>query len=342
VRKGDSTASIMRQVMYASLPGLAAMLWFFGWGHAITLAWACLSAVAIEALVLLLRRRSLRILEDCSALLTGWLLGLALPAFSPWWLTLIAVAFAILAGKQLFGGLGSNPFNPAMLGYAFVLVMFPVAFAVQGLSPGSSGAGSMDLATAWDLILYPASSGADAVTSATVLAAFQARGGLTVAEFVAASPALGAFGSLGWEWVNLGFLAGGLWLLHRRIFTWHAPLGMLAGLGLGAALYYDAGSSASLGSPLMHWFSGAAMLGAFFIITDPVSSAVLPRDRLLIGLGAGFAVFAIRSWGRYPDGVAFAVLLANLWACWSNRLARPPVPATGRTGSPGSPGSDSS
>jgi electron transport complex protein RnfD len=146
---------------------------------------------------------------------------------------------------------------------------------------------------------------------------------LLVEDLWAQNPQFGRWGGLGWEWANIGFLAGGLWLLYKRIFTWHAPVSMLASLALLSAIFYDSGSSASAGSPLFHLLSGATMLGAFFIVTDPVTSAVSNRGRLVYGTAIGILVFVIRTWGNYPDAVAFAVLIMNFAAPFVDYYTQP-------------------
>jgi electron transport complex protein RnfD len=124
----------------------------------------------------------------------------------------------------------------------------------------------------------------------------------------------GKWAGAGWEWVNLGFLAGGLFLLYKKIFTWHAPVCFITTLTVLSALFYDGGSSASQGSPLFHLLSGGTMLGAFFIITDPVTSATSPKGKMYYGAVIGLLVYLIRTWGNYPDAIAFSVLLMNLCA----------------------------
>jgi electron transport complex protein RnfD len=156
----------------------------------------------------------------------------------------------------------------------------------------------------------------DGYTAATPLDVMKQNTSLLVKDVYAADPTLiaGQFAGAGWEWANLAFLAGGIFLLYLRIFTWHAPVSMLIALALMAALFYDGGSSSSGGSPLFHLLSGATMLGAFFIVTDPVSSAVSKKGRIIYGAAIGVLIFVIRDWGNYPDAVAFAVLLMNFAA----------------------------
>ena len=137
---------------------------------------------------------------------------------------------------------------------------------------------------------------------------------LTSAEIYLSEPVFlqGLFVGKGYEWVNVGFLVGGLLLLQQRIYTWHAPISFLITIAVCSIAFYDGGSSTSQGSPLFHLFSGGTMLGAFFIITDPVTSPTTHRGKLYFGVFAGLLVFIIRSWGNFPDAVAFSVLLLNL------------------------------
>ncbi len=137
------------------------------------------------------------------------------------------------------------------------------------------------------------------------------------------TPQFGTWAGLGWEWANIGFLAGGLVLLYKKIFTWHAPISMLLALTIMSSIFYDSGSSASGGSPLFHLLSGATMLGAFFIVTDPVTSAVSNRGRMIYGALIGVLIYVIRMWGNYPDAVAFAVLLMNFAAPLLDHYTQP-------------------
>jgi len=195
-----------------------------------------------------------------------------------------AAGMAVILAKQLYGGIGKNVFNPAMVGYAAALVAFPAHFAD------------------WD-----------ALTGATALDVFGFRGGAAVAE-VWRQPAFGIVGARGFEIVNAAALAGGLYLCATRIANWRMPVAVLGALGACAVIGYDNGSSASLGSPLFHWFSGGTMIAAFFIATDPVTAPSSARAQWIFGVAIGVLIYCIRSFGGYPDGIAFAVLLANLAA----------------------------
>lgn len=295
-----SVRATMLEVLAALVPGIVLEALLFGPGVLANILLCAACCWLTEAGCLRLRAQPLRpYLLDASAPLTGVLLALALPPQSPWWLPVTGGFIAIALGKQVYGGLGHNAFNPAMVGYAALLVSFPLPM------------------TAW--------AGPDAVSSATALDHLHTEllRGRTLSE-IRADAAISVLGAAGWEWVALGFLAGGLWLLRRRIVRWQIPLGVLAGLTLPALAFW-AMDPDRYASPLFHLFSGASLLGAFFIATDPVSAATSPRGRLWYGAGIGLIAWIIRSWGDYPDGFAFAVLLMNLAAPTLDRYTRPRV-----------------
>jgi electron transport complex protein RnfD len=289
---GSTVSEIMRWVLLAMLPGVVAQCYFFGWGTLGNLVLCALGCVACEAMALYLRGRDIRNgLLDLSALITAVLLSVALPTAAPWWLPLLGSAFAILLVKHAFGGLGQNVFNPAMAAYAFLLLSFPLAMSQW---PAPLGIGNVD-----------------GTTMATALHVVRENQSQLMVDLYQRQPLLGAWGGRAWEWVNIGFLAGGLVLINRKVFSWHAPVGMLGTLALCAAFFYDNGSSASGGSPVFHLFSGATMIGAFFILTEPVTSPSTPRGRLLAGALVGALTYLLRHTSSYPDGVAFAILLMN-------------------------------
>ncbi len=307
----------MQLVILATLPGVIALVVFFGIGVLINIVLACLCAGVFEAAVLKLRRRRVGFyLKDFSAMVTAVLLGAALPPWCPWWLVVVGVFFAIVVAKHVYGGLGYNPFNPAMIGYVVLLISFPVEMT-QWAAPAGALVDGQALNSLNDVLakFLPAME-ADGISAATPLDTLKQNSGHTLQAVYASDPVLaaGRWAGSGWEWVNLAFLAGGIFLLFKGVFTWHAPVAMLLSLGLLAALFYDGGSSNSGGSPLVHWLSGGTMLGAFFIVTDPVTSAVSNRGRLIYGAAIGVLIYLIRAWGNYPDAVAFAVLLMNFAA----------------------------
>ena len=302
----SKTSRLMAWVLLATLPGLAVQSYFYGYGALINLVWASGLALGLEALVLGLRRRPIMIfLTDGSALVTAFLIALALPPFSPWWLTLIAVLFSIVFAKHLSGGLGNNPFNPAMVGYAICLIAFPVSMTQwpaieQTLSFGQQ----------WQWFwMESIDGGIDAWTGATALDLMRHTNGLTLNEVALDNPQLGLSLSVS-MWVNLAYLAGGIGLLAINAFTWHAPIAMLASLGFCAGLFHM-GEPDLYPSASQHLLTGATMFSAFFIVTDPVSGATSRKGKVVFGIGVGILVFIIRTFGSYPDAFAFAILLMN-------------------------------
>ena len=298
----------------------------FGPGTIINIVFGSGLALAFEAWALWLRGKDYTTpLRDHSVIVTATLLCIALPPYAPWWLIAVGIGVSVLLGKHVFGGLGYNPFNPAMVGYVVLLVSFPLQMS-SWTEPRGIGEvpGIIDAFTA----LFAASS-YDAITAATPLDLFRQNSGMLFDDLMQSKAELtGPLAGLGWDWVNLAFLAGGIWLLRQRIFTWHAPVGMLAALTICAALGYDEGSSTGGGSVLFHLFSGATMFGAFFIITDPVSSAVSNKGRLIFGAMVGILVYLIRVHGNYPDAVAFGVLLLNFAAPLIDQYTQPTVYGT--------------
>ncbi|MFU8816076.1 MAG: RnfABCDGE type electron transport complex subunit D [Pseudomonadales bacterium] len=282
-----NTQRIMGTVLVALLPGAAALMWFYGLAYLPRLAFAVALGLALEAAALGLQARPLRpTLTDGSTSVTCVLLVLALPPNTSLWVLATAVLAAVGLGKHLYGGLGGNPFNPAAVGYAVVLVSFPAALAT-----------------------WPVPT--DGVTSATPLTTFFHRGGQTVAEVWSYERGFGAVGGYAWEWINAAFLLGGAVLIVRRIAAWRVPAALLGSLGLLAALFYAEGGSASLGSPLFHWTTGATLLAALFFATDPVTHPATARGQILFGCIIGVVTFVVRGFGNYPDGLVFGILLAN-------------------------------
>lgn len=282
-----STRRVMVTVLVALIPGTVALCVVYTPVYLPRLVFAAALGLGLEAAALAVQRRPVRpALADGSTVVTCALLTLALPPGTSPWVLGTAVAAAMGLGKHIYGGLGGNPFNPAVVGYAVALVSFPTAMAT------------------WPVPV-------DGVTSATALTSFRHRESLTVAEVWAPELGFGAVGGFGWEWINAAFLLGGVFLLARGLIAWRVPASVLIALGALALAGYDAGSSQSLGSPLFHYFSGGTLLAAFFVATDPVTHPATARGQVAFGCIVAAVTFAVRSFGNYPDGLAFGILLAN-------------------------------
>lgn len=283
----SSTRRVMALVLLALVPGAAALCYTFGLGYLPRLLFAAALGLALEAAALAAQRRPLApALGDGSVLVTAVLLTLALPPTVSYGVLAIAVLGAVGLGKHVYGGLGANPFNPAVVGYALALISFPAAL------------------DRWPLPT-------DGFTAATALATFRHREAQTVAEVWTAQNGFGVLGGSGWEWINLAFLLGGVALMVTRVAAWRVPVALLGTLGVLALAGYDNGSSASLGSPAYHWFSGGTCLAACFFATDPVTHPATARGQILFGVIAATVAYVVRGFGSYPDGLAFGILLGN-------------------------------
>ena len=321
---------VMRRVLYALVPAAIVYVWFFGFGLMINFALAAAAALLTEGAVLKLRGRPTRLaLRDGSALVTAALLTFALPPLVPWWIPAFGAAVAITLAKQVYGGLGKNLFNPAMVGYAVLLISFPVEMT-QWIPPrmGDLDYQHLDFVASLNYSLtgrLPAGLDIDTLTRATPLDIVKEglRSARAFGELRSGS-LFGDFGGRGWEWVNNLIAVGGLYLLYARVIRWHIPVALFAGLLIPATALYFLDTS-HYAAPGFHLFSGASMLGAFFIATDPVSAATTDRGRLIYGAGIGALTYAIRTWGGYPDGLAFAVLLMNACVPLIDRYTRPRI-----------------
>lgn len=322
-----SVRSMMAWVLLALLPGLAVQSWYFGngtlWQVALAIVFACL----FEAAMLRARRRPLRpFLTDLSAPVSGALFALCLPPLAPWWIAATGMAAAMVFAKHLYGGLGFNLFNPAMVGYAVVLVCFPLEVARW---PSAGSVDALEAARAIFTGDLPTPRW-DAIAQATPLDATRtlSRAGATLAE-VATDPAYHRSAPQAWCWIALAHALGGLLLVWRGVVRWQVPVAVLATTVL-ASLPFWLWDADLYASPLRALGEGALVFAAFFIATDPVSGCTTPRGRLAFGAGVALLTLAIRRWGAYPDGVAFAVLLMNCAAPWIDLHTQPRI--YGRSG----------
>jgi electron transport complex protein RnfD len=324
-----SVSVLMTRVLLALAPAIIAYTYFFGEGVIIQMTLAVITALVCEVVMLKVRQRPLLpFLNDRSVLVTAILLGFCIPSIAPWWIAVIGAAFAVIVAKHLYGGLGYNPFNPAMVGYVVLLISVPREMSTWA-TPQSLTYINLDVAETLRLIFtgqLPGDLTMDAITTATPLDTVKVHLGMkeTIEEIKSTSHIFGDFGGIGWEWVGNWIFLGGVWMIYKKVISWHIPLAMLGSL-FAIALIFFLKDADHYASPMFHIFSGAAMLGAFFIATDPITAATTPMGRIIYGAGIGILTYVIRVWGGYPDGVGFAVLLMNMAAPTIDYYTQPRV-----------------
>jgi len=294
IRDKITVGRIMWAVIIALLPAIAASIYFFRLRAVELIAVCSLSSVIAEYLFLKMRGRSIP--REPSALLTGILLALTLPPTFPLWAAVLGAIFAIIIGKQIFGGLGYNIFNPALVGRAFLVATFPV------------------LMTSW---VKPFT--LDAVTTATPLGLlkFQSQSTPLLPLFLG-----NVSGSLG-ETSSLALLIGAGYLMIKKYIDWRIPLSYLFTVALLSGIFYLI--NPLYGTPLFHLVAGGLMIGALFMATDPVTTPLAKQSRWIFGLGAGIIVVIIRNWGGYSEGVMFSILLMNAFTPLLDRYIKPKV-----------------
>jgi len=334
---GDSIRLIMLTVILALMPAAAVSVYLFGWLALFLILLCILSCLATEAVCLKLMGKPLSTLLDNSAGLTGLLLALTLPALTPWWMAVLGSVFAIVLGKQVYGGLGYNIFNPALSARVILLISFPLQMTTW-LTPMSLAMPPInlyDFSTCLTLLFAgpdALSLSLDAISMASPLGHLKTEWtqGVPVAEALNAYQYsyLDAFlgmeaGSLG-ETSALALLLGGIFLLARHSITWHIPFSYLATVALFAALFHTVNPD-HFAPPMFHLFAGGLMLCAFFMATDPVSSPVTPVGQIIFGVGCGVLTWCIRSFGGYPEGAMFSVLLMNCAVPLIDHYFRPRV-----------------
>lgn len=316
------TPEIMKMVIFALIPGIIVHSYLFGLAIYVQIILAIVTALAAEAVFLKLRNRSIKnSIKDYTAVVTAILLAIAIPSLAPWWVIVIGTVFSIVVVKHLYGGLGQNIFNPAMAGYVLLLISFPVQMTawlpIQSMQafPVSFNDILSLIFTGFSIDGYSVTqikTSIDGYTLATPLEIIRnaLHSGETISETLTTT--LFSTDSLqGSQWVNLAFLAGGIVLLKKRIILWYIPISFIVGITIFSFIAF-ASDPDLYSSPLYHLFSGATMLGAFFILTDPVTASTTVKGRIAYGLLCALLVVVIRNVGGYPDAVAFAVLLANM------------------------------
>ncbi len=307
---GDSVSRIMITVIVALVPSLVAGVIVFGW-DTIRLTTICVATcVVAEYIVRTMMRRDIGI-TDWSAVVTGILLALNLPPTLPGWMAIVGSLSAIVVAKQLYGGIGYNLFNPALVGRCVLLISFPVAM------------------TTWAVPAFvPNASAVDATTMATPLGAWKTAwaSGNAPASFFETYPIRSLIlgnrpGCVG-ETSVVALLLGGLILLWRRCISWHTPVLFIGTVAVFAGVLHQADPARNLPAAY-HVFSGGIFLGAFFMATDMVTTPVTRSGMLIFGAGCGLITMIIRKWGGYPEGVSFSILIMNALTPLINRFTRP-------------------
>ena len=318
---------VMTRVIYALIPGILLSAWFFGSGVLIQCLLAVLFALCAEVLMLYLREKPLRLfLFDGSAVVTALLFALCLSPYTPVWVNFTGICFAIIVAKHLYGGIGYNMFNPAMAGYVFVLLCFPVNMTTWSLPAGIANQQATLLQILSIIFTGPSSlENFDSLSGATTLGWTKSQlSGMFMVGEIRNSPLFGTFAGKGTEWIAVAWLCGGIWLLIQRIIKWEMPVFFIGTVFLISLLFYGYDNDIYL-SPLLTLFTGGIMLATFFIITDPVTASATPRGRIIYVIGIGLLTYIIRTWSAYPDGVAFAVLLMNAAVPLIDNYTRPRI-----------------
>lgn len=335
-----SVNRIMVLVMAALLPATLFGVYLYGWPALNLLLVTVCTAVLAEAACLRIAGKPVTpYLLDGSAVLSGWLLAMTLPPWAPWWIGAVGSLLAIVVAKQVFGGIGQNLFNPAMVARVALLIAFPLemtTFTAPKPLFSADAPGFLDGLS----ITFAAAAEIDGVSSASTLSHVKTELSQGTPLDSALTPVFDALtgfigtmpGSLG-ETSALLILLGGLYLLFKRIISWHIPVSMIGSLLLLATIFHLIDPDSYLG-PVVHLLSGATLLGAFFIATDLVTSPVTAKGQLLFGAGCGALVFVIRTWAGYPEGMAFAVMLMNALTPLIDHYIRPRVYGRNRKGEP--------
>ena len=324
VQKAPTVTLVMMLVMFALLPGILAYIFFFGIGVLLNLTIAIITALISEYFVLKIRNLPVKLfITDGSAVVAASLLALSIPSIAPWWIIVIGTLFTIIIAKHFYGGLGSNLFNPAMVGYAVLLVSFPAVMTKWPLP--ASHLLDFNIAQQIQIFFYGTKEMIDSVSSATPLDYIKTQiflGTPFDLNFTNGMPINSYFNAS--IIISLSFLLGGVFMWWIKIITWHLPVTFLLSLALISAIFWLIDSSQYL-PPFIHLFSGGTLLCAFFIITDPVSGPTTPKGKIFFAFGVALLVYLIRVFGGYPEGIAFAVIFMNICVPLIDSLTQPKV-----------------
>ena len=324
VQKAPTVTLVMMLVMFALLPGILAYIFFFGIGVLLNLTIAIITALISEYFVLKIRNLPVKLfITDGSAVVAASLLALSIPSIAPWWIIVIGTLFTIIIAKHFYGGLGSNLFNPAMVGYAVLLISFPAVMTKWPLP--ASHLLDFNIAQQIQIFFYGTKEIIDSVSSATPLDYIKTQiflGKPFDLNFTNGMPINSYFNAS--IIISLSFLLGGVFMWSKKIITWHLPVTFLLSLALISAIFWLIDSSQYL-PPFIHLFSGGTLLCAFFIITDPVSGPTTPKGKIFFAFGVALLVYLIRVFGGYPEGIAFAVIFMNICVPLIDSLTQPKV-----------------
>ena len=325
IQKSSSVTSIMLLVILALIPGLVFYVHYFGVGVLLNLVAASITAILAEYLVLKIRKLPPKVyLYDGSALVAAWLLALSIPSIAPWWIIVVGTLFTIVIAKHFYGGLGSNIFNPAMIGYAVLLISFP-ALMNKWPSPIENSLSLESIGQAFQIFFYGLEVVGDGLTSATPLDYVKTEllQGQILPDISIASISTST-NLTSTQIVSLGYLLGGVGLLYKKIISWHLPVTYLLSLAFISGFFHFVDPN-NFSSVTFHLLNGGTILCAFFILTDPVSGPTTPKGKLWFAFMVAILVYVIRVFGGYPEGIAFAVIFMNICVPLIDNLTQPKV-----------------
>ncbi len=307
----DTIKSLMYGVLIALIPTTVVSLYFFGLGALIVILTSVLSALIFEYLITKYILKKEPSLTDGSAIITGLLLAFNVPSNLPIWIVIIGALVAIGVAKMTFGGLGNNPFNPALVGRVFLLISFPVQM------------------TSWPVPVESRMNYLDAVTGATPLGVMKEglRNGEAVSDILGQVPSnmqmfLGNMGGSLGEVAGIAILLGLIWMLYKKVITWHIPVSMIGTIIIMTGIFWLINPD-KYADPIFHVLTGGVLLGAIFMATDYVTSPMTTKGMLIFGVGIGVLTVVIRLFGAYPEGVSFAILIMNAFVPLINIYVKP-------------------
>jgi electron transport complex protein RnfD len=320
IKERSTVSMLMFTVILGLLPALFLQIGFFGNQILGNLFFGIGFALFLEAVCLKLRNYPIRpFILDGSAFVTAWLLIISVPANIPIWTLLIGIFFSIVVAKHAYGGIGSNPFNPAMIGYAVLLISFPKIMTNWPISDGFEIGNFVQFSQFFSIANI--NEAYDAIVSATPLD--QIKTSLFLEKEVNAIPiSLSTLSS--YQMIAILYFLGGIFLVYKKVITWHLPLSLILSIYIFSGLLHLYDQNTYM-SPLFHLLNGATFLAAFFIITDPVSSPTTLKGKIIFGILIGLITVIIRNYGGYPDGIAFAVIFMNICVPLIEKFTQPKV-----------------